>query len=119
MFTLSDSHKFYYYLGITDMRKSFNGLSGLVHDHMEMMESEHCVYIFVNRRRDKIKILQWKVNGFLLYYKRLEEGTFKFPKYDIETSLVKISYTEMIMLIDGISIFNLKKSKRFNFKLIK
>ena len=119
MFTLSDSHKFYYYLGDTDMRKSFNGLSGLVIDHMEMIQRDHCVYIFVNRRRDKVKILQWKTNGFLLYYKRLEEGTFKFPKYDIESSLVKISYTEMIMLIDGISILNLKKSKRFDSKLTK
>ena len=98
------------------MRKSFNGLSGLVQDHKFQIESEESVYIFVNRRRDKIKILQWKSNGFLLYYKRLEEGTFKFPKYDIEASLVKLDYTEMVMLIDGISIINLKKHKRFGLK---
>ena len=74
---------------------------------------EELVYVFVNRRRDKVKILQWKSNGFLLYYKRLEEGTFKFPNYDIVSGLVKLSYTEMVMLIDGISIINLKKHKRF------
>ena len=67
----------------------------------------------MNRRRDKTKILQWKSNGFLMYYKRLEEGTFKFPKYEIESSLVKLNYTEMVMLIDGISIINLKKNKRY------
>ena len=96
------------------MRKSFNGLSGLVQYHKSQKDSEEMVYLFVNRRRDKIKILQWKSNGFLLYYKRLEEGTFKFPKYDIESSLVKLDYAEMVMLIDGISIINLKKHKRFN-----
>ena len=116
MFALSSSQQFYYYIGVTDMRKSFNGLSGLVHDHKSQTKSEEVVYIFVNRRRDKIKILQWKSNGFLLYYKRLEEGTFKFPKYDIESSLVKLNYTEMVMLIDGISIINLKKHKRFDKK---
>ena len=116
MFALSSSQKFYYYIGVTDMRKSFNGLSGLVHFHKSQIESEELVYLFVNRRRDKIKILQWKSNGFLLYYKRLEEGTFKFQKYDIEASLVNLNYTEMVMLIDGISIINLRKHKRFGLK---
>ncbi len=98
------------------MRKSFNGLSGLVLDHKEQSNCSDLVYIFVNRRRDKVKILQWKSNGFMLYYKRLEEGTFKFPKYEIEVSLVNLSYTEMIMLIDGISIVNLNKHKRYSSK---
>ena len=119
MFTLSEGHKYYYYNGITDMRKSFNGLSGMVQEHKKDNESEEEVYIFVNRRRDKIKILQWKPNGYLLYYKRLEEGTFKFPKYELKgSSLIKLSYTEMIMLVDGISIINLHKHKRFNRKKV-
>lgn len=119
MFSLSESHGYYYYNEVTDMRKSFNGLSGLVIDHMEEKDSERNVYIFVNRRRDKIKILQWKPNGYLLYYKRLEEGTFKFPKYEVEgSSLIKLSYTEMIMLVDGISIINLQKQKRYSRKKV-
>ena len=100
------------------MRKSFNGLSGLVKDHKEQLETEDVVYIFVNRRKDKTKILQWKSNGFLIYYKRLEEGTFKFPKYELEASLVRLNYTEMVMLLDGISIINLKKNKRYKPKII-
>jgi transposase len=117
MFTLSESQNYYYYNEVTDMRKSFNGLSGLVIDHMNEKQTEEKVYLFVNRRRDKIKILQWKPNGYLLYYKRLEEGTFKFPKYEIEgSSLIKLSYTEMIMLVDGISIINLHKYNRYNRK---
>jgi len=117
MFGLHNGQKYYYYHGITDMRKSFNGLSGLVQDHKEGVGLEDMVYIFLNRRRDKVKLLQWKSNGFLLYYKRLEEGTFKFPKYEIESSLIKLNYTEMVMLLDGISIVNLKKHKRFSGKM--
>jgi len=93
-----------------------NSLSGLVIDHLDGNKTEERVYLFVNRRRDKIKILQWQRNGYLLYYKRLEEGTFKFPEYEIEHGLIELSYTEIIMLIDGISIINLKRHKRFGSK---
>ena len=113
MFALSSRQKFYYYTEDTDMRKSFNGLSGLVEGHKEQVELEEVVYIFVNRKKDKAKILQWKSNGFFFFFLRLEEGTFKFPKYEITSSLVKLNYTELIMLIDGISIINLKKNKRY------
>lgn len=113
MFSLGERHKYYYYIGITDMRKSFNSLSGLVIDHIEQNKGEMSVYLFINRRRDKLKILQWQPNGYLLYYKRLESGTFNFPSYEIEQGLLELSYTEMIMIIDGISVINLKKHKRF------
>ncbi len=116
MFTLSENHKYYYYIGTTDMRKSFNSLSGLVVDHMGSIPTENKVYLFANRRRDKMKILQCQPNGFLLYYKRLEQGTFKFPHYEIERGLIELSYTEMVMLIDGISIINLNRTKRFATK---
>ena len=54
MFALSNGQNFYYYIGITDMRKSFNGLSGIVHEHKEQSGFEELVYVFVNRRRDKV-----------------------------------------------------------------
>jgi transposase len=116
MFGLSSGQRFYFYVGKTDMRKSFNGLSGLVKDHWSKSTSQDMVYVFVNRRRDKVKVLQWRQNGFILYYKRLEEGTFNFPSYELEAVLVKLSYAEMVMLIDGISILNLKKNKRYKPK---
>ena len=97
------------------MRKSFNGLSGLVINHKELQcTGEEVAYMFVNKRRDKLKIMHWSSSGLLLYYKRLEEGTFKFPKYEISNSLIALSYTETIMLIDGISIVNVKKNKRYS-----
>ena len=113
MFTLGNQHKFYYYLDAVDMRKGFNGLSGLVYESLKHNKAQEQVYVFVNKRRDKVKLLHWSSGGFMLYYKRLEKGIFELPKYDITSGLAKLSYTEMIMLIDGISIVNTKKNARY------
>ena len=113
MFTLGSQHKFYYHIESVDMRKGFNGLSGLVHYHLQINDSTEKVYVFVNKRRDKVKLLHWRAGGFLLYYKRLEKGIFELPEYEIESGLISLNYTEMIMLIDGISIINIKKNERY------
>ena len=95
------------------MRKSFNGLSGLASKFHESSPSTATVFIFINKQRDKVKLLHWVGSGYLLYYKRLEEGTFELPNYEIEQGMIQLSYTQMIMLIDGISIVNIKKRKRY------
>ena len=113
MFTLSSTHKFHLYTDATDMRKSFDGLSGLIDEYLESTPKVSSVFVFINKRRDKVKLLHWVGSGFLLYYKRLEEGTFELPQYEINRSLIRLSYTQMIMLIDGISIVNIHKRKRY------
>lgn len=95
------------------MRKSFNGLSGLASNFQESSPSSVTVFIFINKQRDKVKLLHWVGSGYLLYYKRLEEGTFELPNYEIEQGMIQLSYTQMIMLIDGISIVNIHKRKRY------
>jgi len=113
MLTLGSQLKYYYYLNRVDMRKGYNGLSGLVQEHYEKNPEEEKVYVFLNRRGDKIKILHRTPRGFTLYYKRLEKGVFKLPKYDIEEAIIILNYTEMVMMIDGISIISLKKEIRY------
>jgi transposase len=113
MLGLGTEHTYYYYLNPVDMRKGFNGLSGLVNEHMEQERGNHVVYAFINKKKDKLKLLHWRVGGFVLYYKRLEKGIFELPKYDIEEGLVVLTYTEMIMVLDGISIVNTKKKDRY------
>jgi transposase len=113
MLGLGTENKYYYYVSAIDMRKGFNGLSGLVYYHMEEAQEQKVVYAFVNKRRDKLKLLHWENGGFVLYYKRLEKGVFEFPKYDIEEGLIALTYTEMVMLLDGISIVNIKRNDRF------
>ena len=113
MFGLGMDQRYFYYISAIDMRKGFDGLSGLVYYHMQEMYENKIVYAFVNKRRDKLKLLHWENGGFVLYYKRLEKGVFEFPKYDIEAGLIALSYTEMVMLLDGISIVNIKRNDRY------
>ena len=96
------------------MRKSFDGLSGLIEESQISIPLSGDVFIFVNRRRDKVKLLHWQGISFTLYYKRLEEGTFEIPSYNHEECSIELSYTQMVMLIDGLTIKNIKKRKRYN-----
>ena len=113
MFTLSSTQKFHLYTSPTDMRKSFDGLSGLIESLLEKPSLGSKVFVFINKRRDKIKLLHWAGGGFMLYYKRLEEGTFALPIYEVPEGIISLSYTQMVMLIDGLSIVNIKKRKRY------
>jgi transposase len=96
------------------MRKSFDGLSGIIQNTLESNPCNGDVFIFINRRRDKIKLLHWQGISFTLYYKRLEEGTFELPIYDIESGSMVLSYTQMVMLVDGLTIKNIEKRKCYN-----
>jgi transposase len=113
VFTLSSSNRFHLYSQPTDMRKSFDGLSGLVQNALGANPLNGDVFIFVNRRRDKIKLLHWQGISFTLYYKRLEQGTFEVPVYDPEAGSITLSYAQMVMLVDGLSIKNIQKRKRY------
>jgi transposase len=113
MFTLSSGNKFHLYSQPTDMRKSFDGLSGLIHNTLGSNPCSGDVFIFINRRRDKIKLLHWQGISFTLYYKRLEEGTFEVPIYEPEVGSIVLSYTQIVMLVDGLTIKNINKRKRY------
>lgn len=113
MLGLGTEHNYYYHILPVDMRKGFNGLSGLVYEHMEQEEEKNVVYAFINKQKNKLKLLHWRPGGFVLYYKRLEKGIFELPKYDIESGLIILTYTEMIMILDGIKIINIERKERY------
>lgn len=95
------------------MRKSFDGLSAIVRNTLGYNPLGGDVFIFINRQRDKIKLLHWQGISFTLYYKRLEEGTFELPVYDPEVGSITLSYAQIVMLIDGLTIRNIQKRKRY------
>ena len=76
MIAFSSAQRYYYYREATDMRKSFDGLSGLIRTGLNRDPLSGDVFVFINRRRTHIKLLVWDRNGFVLFYKRLERGTF-------------------------------------------
>jgi transposase len=114
MLGLSEQHKFYFYTGVTDLRKGFDGLCGLVRAQMGGNPLDGSVYIFINRKRDKMKILVWEPNGFMLYYKRLETGTFELPKTNLINNKMELSWQTLMLMIQGISLQKIKQRKRYN-----
>jgi transposase len=114
MFALTTSNQFLLYSEPTDMRKSFDGLCGIISLHFEMQPTNGKVFVFINRQRNKVKLLHWMGSGFVLYYKRLEEGTFELPNYALQDASIRLSYSQLVLLIDGISITNIiRKKPRF------
>ena len=113
MFALSNSLNFKLYAHPVDMRKSFDGLSNLVSNDLEGSSTDGSVYIFVNKLRNKAKLLHWQAGGFVLYYKRLEQGSFELPIYDDTTVSLTLDYSQLVLLIDGVSITNIKRRKRY------
>jgi transposase len=88
-------------------------LSGLVRNNLGSNPTGGEVFIFINKRRDKVKLLHWQGSGYLLYYKRLEKGTFELPRYDARVGSITLSYAQLVMIMDGISIKNLQKRIRY------
>ncbi len=113
MFALSSENTFHFYSHATDMRKSFDALSGLVRNNLGSNPTGGEVFIFINKTRNKIKLLHWQGSGYLLYYKRLEEGTFELPRYDASVGCITLSYAQLVMIMDGLSIKNLQNRARY------
>ena len=111
MLSFSPRQRYFLYRKATDMRKGFNGLSGLVRAHFahELLSGD--VFVFLNKRRDRIKLLVWDRNGFVVWYKVLERGTFELPA--AETDQLEMSWTDIQLLLEGIEIKSAKRRKRY------
>lgn len=112
MFSITAA-RYFLYREVTDIRKGFDGLSGLVSGQLGQNPMSGDVFIFVNRQRNRIKLLRWEPGGFVLFYKRLEKGTFEVPMSSKTGNQQSLDYGELTMLITGISMRNAKKRKRF------
>jgi transposase len=110
MLSLHPHLRYYVYRGHTDMRKSFDGLSGLVLNELKKQPASGEVYIFFNRQRPHIKILFWEGDGYALYYKRLEIGTYEMPK-TADNGEVSAQIVSLIM--QGIVTDSVRKKKRY------
>lgn len=84
------------------MRKSFNGLSGLVRNELGKEPAGGDVFVFLNRTRTHLKLLHWERGGFVLYYKRLEQGTFTLPAFRNGESC--ISWPQLVLMVEGIVV---------------
>ena len=102
MFSLGSSNSYHFYRKPCDMRKSFNGLSGLVCNELGREPTSGDVFVFLNRNRTHLKLLHWERGGFVLYYKRLERGSFTPP--DLKEYQTSFSWPQLVLMIEGITV---------------
>jgi transposase len=116
MFSLGSELKYYLYRGHCDMRKGFDGLSGLVSNELGHNPTDGSVFVFINRQRNQMKLLHWERGGLVLYQKRLETGRFSMPENSDQQAT--LSWPELVLIVEGISYIGLKKRKRFELKKV-
>ncbi|MBU1900802.1 IS66 family insertion sequence element accessory protein TnpB [Patescibacteria group bacterium] len=95
------------------MRKSFDGLCGIISGQLGRSAMCGDVFVFINKPRNRIKLLKWEPGGFVLFYKRLERGTFELPVFKNHDLAQPVDYGELAMIITGISMRYAKKRTRF------
>jgi transposase len=110
----SDRYRYFIYRRDCDMRKGYDGLSGLVRNEWKKDPLCGDVFIFISKRRDKIKLLHWQKDGFIIYSKRLEKGTFELPK----NKSIEISAQELQFILDGIYLSSIKKRVRYEHRFV-
>ena len=111
MLNIPSTTAIFLHLAPTDLRKGFDGLSGLVRSEFNADPLDGSLFIFVNRKQDRMKILQWDGAGYWLYYRRLETGTFEMVRG--EGKCLRIDATQLAMILGGISIASVKRRKRY------
>lgn len=110
MFSLGSSNRYFLYSEPTDMRKGFDSLAGLVRSQMGSDPTDGSVYVFLNKNRTLIKLLHWETGGLILYYKRLEKGTFERPSLGGDHLL---SWQQLVLITEGIRLASVQKKTRY------
>jgi transposase len=95
------------------MRKSFDGLSGLVQGQLKRNPTSREVFIFINRCRNKVILLRLGQGGYIIYYKRLKAGAFELPAFKNDAVSYQMSWSTLMLMVEGISIEKSKKRKRY------
>ena len=112
MLSLQDNRRYFLYQGISDMRKSFDGLGGLVKQQMQLNLLGGDIFIFINKRRNQIKLLSWDTDGFCVYHKRLEKGSFELP-VAANTTSVTLTALQLRLILAGIQLKSIRHRPRF------
>ena len=116
--SLPSQIRVFLYRHATDMRKSFNGLLALTESKIQQDPLSGSLFVFVNRRRDRIKILYWGQTGFCIWYQQLQQGTYQLPTHDTlgEQDSIEVTRAQLSLILDGIDLSSVRQRRRFQLK---
>ena len=109
---MSKKYRVFLKPGPTDMRKSINGLAGIVQNEFQKDPYQNNLFVFSNRRADRVKILYWDRNGFCLWHKRLEKQRFPWPQDEVD--VMEITQEQLHWLLNGIDFRRAHKPVHFS-----
>ena len=113
MLTIPSSLRIFLATTPTDMRKSFDGLQALAQEIFEQDPLSGHLFLFINRRRDRLKALFWDADGMCIWYKRLERGTFEIPPAESDKGGIEIDRTRLSLLLGGIELATARQRRRY------
>jgi transposase len=96
-----------------DLRKSFDGLAQMVREFLGADPLSGHLFVFRNKRGDRLKLLYWDTDGLAIWYKRLEEGSFRFPEVTGDGHGVEIRAADLTMILDGVDLKSVKRQRRY------
>jgi transposase len=111
MLTLPPSVRIWCSTAPTDLRRGFDGLSGLVRSHLHADPLSGHLFVFFNRKADRLKVLYWDRDGMCVWYKRLERGRFHFPTADAAS--LELTPGQLQMILDGVDVEHVRRFKRY------
>ena len=110
MLSIPPSTRVFLARGATDVRKSFDGLSALAQSVLGQNPLSGHLFVFCNRRRDRLKVLYWDTSGFCILHKRLEQGTFSWPHDDLPSAL-EVASRELSLVLAGVDLREAKRRR--------
>ena len=111
MLTFTSATKIFAYAPPTDMRKGFRGLSAIVREEFRADPTDGSLFLFVNKRRDRMKAIFWDDDGFVIWYKRLEVGTWQLP--GSASTTLELEAHELAMILRGIDLKSARRRARY------
>jgi transposase len=114
MLSLPPTVRIYLAAQPTDLRKSFDSLAALVREGLQGDPLSGDIFVFRNKAADRIKLLVWEEDGYAIWYKRLEAGSYRFPSVPGEPPRVEIRAADLVMLLAGVDLASVKRGKRYH-----
>ena len=118
MLALGKTHRYFLHRHSTNMRNGFDGLSGIVRNEFLQDPLSGDVFIFINHRRTHIKLLQWQGDGFAIFYKRLEKGTYEIPRVNETATHLEITSQQLLLMLEGIALLSIRKRPRYEHHFV-